>query len=481
LEPTAIYQQENDMSAEKIQKMIREQQVAFVDLRFCDTAGKEQHVSMPASMIDEDFFEDGKMFDGSSIAGWKGINESDMVLMPDPATAVMDPFTEHSTMNLRCDVLEPDTMEGYNRCPRSVAKRAEAYLKSSGVADTAYFGPEPEFFVFDSVRFGTDMQSTFYAIDSEEGAWNTGADYEEGNAGHRPRIKGGYFPVQPVDGLHDLRASICEVLINMGVGVEVHHHEVGTAGQCEIGTVFNTLTRKADELLMFKYATQNVAHANGRTATFMPKPLVGDNGSGMHVHQSLFKNGENLFAGNEYGGLSTLALHYIGGIFKHARALNAFANASTNSYKRLVPGFEAPVMLAYSARNRSASCRIPHVSSPKGRRIEVRFGDPAGNGYLIFASMMMAGVDGIINKIDPGPAMDKDLYDLPPEEVKGIPTVCSSLAQALEALDTDREFLKAGGVFDDDLIDAYIELKMEEVTRLRMSTHPVEFDMYYSL
>ncbi len=469
------------MSVDNIQKMIIDEEVEFVDLRFCDTAGKEQHVSMPVGMVDDDFFEEGKMFDGSSIKGWKGINESDMVLMPDLDSAVMDPFMEHSTMILRCDVLEPDTMEGYNRCPRSLAKRAEAYLQSSGVADTAYFGPEPEFFVFDSVSFGTDMHSTFYNIDSEEGAWNTGAEYEEGNHGHRPRVKGGYFPVPPVDGLHDLRASICEILENMGVPVEVHHHEVGTAGQCEIGTRFNTLTRKADELLILKYATHNAAHVTGRTATFMPKPLVGDNGSGMHVHMSLFKNGENMFAGEEYGGLSTMALHYIGGIFKHARAINAFANASTNSYKRLVPGFEAPVMLAYSARNRSASCRIPHVGSPKARRIEVRFGDPAGNGYLIFAAMLMAGLDGIANKIDPGPAMDKDLYDLPAEEIKNIPTVCVSLAQALEALDADRDFLKVGGVFDDDLIDAYIELKMEEVTRFRMATHPVEFDMYYSV
>ena len=469
------------MSIESIQKMIIDEKVAFVDLRFCDTAGKEQHVSMPVGMADDDFFEEGKMFDGSSIKGWKGINESDMVLMPDLESAVMDPFMEHSTMIIRCDVLEPDTMEGYNRCPRSLAKRAEAYLQSSGVADQAFFGPEPEFFVFDSVSFGTDMHSTFYNIDSEEGAWNTGAEYEEGNHGHRPRVKGGYFPVPPVDSLHDLRATICEILENMDVPVEVHHHEVGTAGQCEIGTRFNTLTRKADEMLLFKYATHNAAHVSGRTATFMPKPLVGDNGSGMHVHMSLFKNGENMFAGEQYGGLSTMALHYIGGIFKHARAINAFANASTNSYKRLVPGFEAPVMLAYSARNRSASVRIPHVGSPKARRIEVRFGDPAGNSYLMFAAMMMAGLDGIINKIDPGSAMDKDLYDLPAEEVKNIPTVCSSLAQALEALDADRDFLKAGGVFDDDLIDAYIELKMEEVTRFRMSTHPVEFDMYYSI
>ncbi len=400
--------------------------------------------------------------------------------MPDAETAVKDPFAEDKTLIVRCDVLEPNTMEGYNRCPRSLAKRAEAYLKSSGVADTAFFGPEPEFFVFDDVRFDVDMHGCSYRVDSEEGHWNTGAEYEGGNIGHRPGIKGGYFPVPPVDSLYGIRGEMCRVLEKMGLTVEVHHHEVGTAGQCEIGTRFATLTRKADELLMLKYAVHNVAHANGKTATFMPKPLVGDNGSGMHVHQSLFKDGKNLFAGEEYGGLSMTALHYIGGIFKHARAINAFTNASTNSYKRLVPGFEAPVMLAYSARNRSASIRIPYVASPKARRIEVRFGDPAGNGYLTFAAMLMAGIDGILNKISPGAPMDKDLYDLPPEEEENIPTVCHSLDQALEALDSDREFLKAGGVFSDDLIDGYIELKMDEVQKFRMSTHPVEFDMYYS-
>jgi len=469
------------MSAKKVLERIRDEKVEFVDLRFCDTRGKEQHVTIPVSAVDEGFFEDGKMFDGSSIAGWKGINESDMVLMPDVESAVLDPFTEATTMNVRCDVLEPDTMEGYGRCPRSLAKRAEAYLKSSGVADTAYFGPEPEFFIFDDVRFGNEMHGAYYHVDSEEGAWNTGSEYEGGNPGHRPGVKGGYFPVPPVDTHHDLRSTMCQLMEQMGLEVEVHHHEVGTGGQSEIGTRFGSLTRKADELLIFKYVVHNVAHASGRTATFMPKPLVGDNGSGMHVHQSLFKNGKNLFAGEEYGGLSTTALHYIGGIFKHARAINAFSNASTNSYKRLVPGFEAPVMLAYSARNRSASCRIPHVSNPKGRRIEVRFGDPAGNGYYTFAAMMMAGIDGILNKVDPGGPLDKDLYDLPPEEGKSIPTVCHSLDQALDALDADREFLKAGGVFTDDLIDAYIALKMGEVTRFRMSTHPVEFDMYYSV
>ena len=469
------------MSTDKILKTIKDKDVAFVDLRFCDTRGKEQHVTLPTSVVDEELFEEGKMFDGSSIAGWKGINESDMVLMPDTDTAVMDPFSEDATMLVRCDVLEPDTMEGYSRCPRSLAKRAEAYIKSSGLADDAYFGPEPEFFVFDDVRFRTGMHSCSYEIDSEEAAWNTGTEYEGGNLAHRTRVKGGYFPVPPVDSLHDLRSTMCRVLEGMGVAVEVHHHEVGTAGQCEIGTRFSTLTRKADELLIMKYVVHNVAHAAGRTATFMPKPLVGDNGSGMHVHQSIAKDGKNLFSGDGYGGLSQTALHYIGGIFKHARAINAFSNASTNSYKRLVPGFEAPVLLAYSARNRSASVRIPWVSNPKARRIEVRFGDPAGNGYLTFAAMLMAGLDGIRNKIDPGSAMDKDLYDLPPEELKDIPTVCHGLDQALEALDADREFLKAGGVFSDDLIDGYIALKMDEVTRFRMSTHPVEFDMYYSV
>jgi len=469
------------MSVKDILKKLDNKDYEFVDLRFCDTLGKEQHVSLPIGEIDEDFFEDGKMFDGSSIAGWQGINESDMVLMPDPDTAVQDPFSERKTLLLRCDVHDPDTMEPYARCPRSLAKRAEAYLQASGVADEAFFGPEPEFFVFDDVRYNNDLHGCSYRVDSEEGAWNSPTEYEGGNTGHRPGVKGGYFPVPPVDSLHDLRATMCVVMEKMGISVEVHHHEVGTAGQCEIGTRFAPLTRKADELLMLKYVVHNVAHAAGHTATFMPKPLVGDNGSGMHVHQSIARDGKNLFSGDGYGGLSETALHYIGGIFKHARAINAFSNATTNSYKRLVPGFEAPVVLAYSARNRSASCRIPFVNNPKGRRIEVRFGDAAGNGYLIFAAMLMAGLDGIANKIDPGSPMDKDLYDLPPEEEKGLPTVCHSLDQALDALDADREFLKAGGVFSDNLIDGYIALKMEEVTRFRKSTHPIEFDMYYSL
>ncbi|GAB4167557.1 MAG: type I glutamate--ammonia ligase [Wenzhouxiangellaceae bacterium] len=468
------------MSAEKLLKTIKDEDIAFVDLRFCDTLGKEQHLTLPAACVDEALFEEGKMFDGSSIVGWKGINESDMVLMPDPESWFRDPFADYPTINLRCDVLEPDTLQAYPRCPRSLAKRAEAWLTASGVADAAYFGPEPEIFVFDDVRWKNDISGAFYQIDSTEAAWNTQREYEDGNTGHRPRVKGGYFPVPPTDSLSDLRALMCATLQACGVPVEVHHHEVGTAGQCEIGTRFNTLTRKADELLILKYVVQNVAHLHGRTATFMPKPLVGDNGSGMHVHQSLAKDGENLFSGELYGGLSQTAMYYIGGIFRHARAINAFANSTTNSYKRLVPGFEAPVLLAYSARNRSASCRVPWVASARARRIEIRFGDAAGNPYLTFAAMLMAGLDGIINRIDPGSPMDKDLYDLPPEEERDLPRVCHALDQALEALDQDREFLKAGDVFSDDLIDAYIALKMREVTRFRMSTHPVEFDMYYS-
>jgi len=469
------------MSETDVLKLIKEKDVKFIDFSFTDTRGKEQHVSAPASTLDEDVFKDGKMFDGSSIAGWKGIQESDMVLMPDAGSAVLDPFMDEATLILRCDVLEPHTMQGYERDPRSLAKRAEAYLKSTGIADTAFFGPEPEFFILDDVRWGADINGAFYKIDSEEASWNSETVFGEGNIGHRPGKKGGYFPVPPVDSLQDIRSAMCLALEEMGVPVEVHHHEVATAGQCEIGTRFNTLVRKADEVLILKYVVQNVAHSYGKTATFMPKPLVGDNGSGMHCHQSLAKGGQNLFTGNKYAGLSETALFYIGGIIKHAKALNAITNPGTNSYKRLVPGFEAPVMLAYSARNRSASIRIPHVSSPKARRIEVRFPDPTANPYLAFTAMMMAGLDGIQNKIHPGDPMDKNLYDLPPEEEKDIPKVCHSLEMALENLDKSREFLTRGGVFSNDMIDAYIELKMEEVTRFRMTTHPVEFDMYYSL
>ena len=467
--------------SERTLNLIKDNDIRWVDLRFTDTRGKEQHVSIPASQVDEDFFEDGKMFDGSSIAGWKGINESDMILMPDDSTSVIDPFTDDATIILRCDVVEPSTMQGYERDPRSVAKRAEAYLASTGLGDTAFFGPEPEFFVFDDVKYKVEMQGASYEINSEEAAWASGDSFDEGNTGHRPGVKGGYFPVPPVDSLHDIRAAMCSAMEQMGLDVEVHHHEVGTAGQCEIGVRFNTLVTKADEVQILKYCVHNVAHAYGKTATFMPKPLVGDNGSGMHGHQSVSKDGVNTFAGDEYAGLSETALYYIGGIIKHARAINAFANASTNSYKRLVPGFEAPVMLAYSARNRSASIRIPYEPSPKGKRIEVRFGDPTANPYLCFAAMLMAGIDGIQNKIHPGDAADKDLYDLPAEEAAEIPTVASTLEMALEALDADRDFLTAGGVFTNDMIDGYIELKSEEVERLNMTTHPIEFDMYYSV
>ncbi|MBD3654616.1 glutamate--ammonia ligase [Kangiella sp.] len=469
------------MSVENVLKMIEEMDVKFVDLRFTDTKGKEQHVTIPARLVDEEMLTEGKMFDGSSIAGWKGINESDMVLMPDAASAVMDPFFEDATLNLRCDILEPSTMTGYDRDPRSVARRAEEYLKSTGIADTAYFGPEPEFFMFEDVRFKTDMSGSFVKIDDPEAAWNSDKSYEGGNYAHRPRVKGGYFPVPPVDSSQDIRSQMCLVMEQMGLRIEAHHHEVATGGQNEIATEFNTLMLKADEVQILKYVIHNVAHAYGKTATFMPKPIVGDNGTGMHVHMSLAKDGKNLFAGDKYSGLSEEALYYIGGIIKHARALNAITNPSTNSYKRLVPGFEAPVMLAYSANNRSASIRIPHVTSAKARRIEVRFPDPMANPYLAFAALMMAGLDGIQNKIHPGDSMDKDLYDLPAEEAKAIPTVAKSLEQALDALDADREFLTRGGVFSDDMLDAYIELKRADIERLNMTTHPVEFDMYYSL
>ena len=469
------------MSVESVLKQLEELEIKFVDLRFCDTKGKEQHVTVPAHQVDADFFEDGKMFDGSSIAGWKGINESDMVLMPDVNTFVLDPFFEEATAIIRCDILEPATMQGYDRDPRSIAKKAEEYLKSTGIADTVLIGPEPEFFLFDDVRFGADMSGSFYKIGEKEAAWSSANEYEDGNTGHRPTVKGGYFPVPPVDSSQDWRSATCLVLEEMGQVVEAHHHEVATAGQNEIATRFNTLTSKADEILTLKYVVHNMAHAYGKTATFMPKPIMGDNGSGMHVHQSLAKDGVNLFAGDKYGGLSETCLYYIGGIIKHARALNAFTNPSTNSYKRLVPHFEAPVMLAYSARNRSASIRIPVVPSPKARRIETRFPDPMANPYLAFSALMMAGLDGIQNKIHPGDAMDKDLYDLPAEEAAAIPQVAESLDVALAALDADREFLTKGGVFSDDFIDSYIALKTAESEKVNRTTHPVEFELYYSL
>ncbi|MDO8953795.1 MAG: glutamate--ammonia ligase [Gammaproteobacteria bacterium] len=471
----------SDKSFQAVAKIIKQNEVAFVDLRFTDTHGKEQHVSLPAHAADADFFKFGKMFDGSSIAGWKPIQDSDMALVPDASTAVMDPFATAPTLLIRCDVIDPATNEAYTRDPRSVAKRAELYLQSTGIADECLMGPEPEFFVFDDVRWNIDMRGNSYQIDSVEGAWNSNTTYPDGNIGHRPGVKGGYFPVPPVDSSQDLRSEMCTVLTHLGLVVEAHHHEVATANQNEIATRFNTLTRKADEIQILKYVVHNVAHNYGKTATFMPKPMVGDNGSGMHCHQSLSKNGRNIFAGDHYAGLSKEALYYIGGIIKHARAINAFTNPSTNSYKRLVPGFEAPVILAYSARNRSASIRIPYVANPKAARIEVRFPDPTANPYLGFAAMLMAGLDGIQNKIHPGDAMDMDLYELPEAELATIPTVAHSLEQALAALDMDREFLTRGGVFTDEMIDAYIKLKMQHVTKLNMTVHPIEFELYYSL
>src|SRR5450759_980577 len=469
------------MSAADVFKMVKENEVKFIDFRFTDTRGKEQHVSVPVSAFGEEKFSEGHAFDGSSIAGWKGIEASDMLLMPDPATAKMDPFMDEPTLLLTCDVLEPSTGKGYDRDPRSLAKRAEAYLKSTGLGDVAYFGPEPEFFIFDAVEWKVDMSGSYCKVFSEEAAWSTDQKFEGGNLGHRPTVKGGYFTVPPVDQLHDIRSAMCMAMEDMGVVVEVHHHEVANAGQCEIGTKFAPLVQRADWLQVMKYVIHNVAHSYGKTATFMPKPIVGDNGSGMHVHQSVWRDGKNPFAGDGYSGLSDFALFYIGGIIKHARALNAITNPGTNSYKRLVPGFEAPVKLAYSAKNRSAAIRIPYVANPKGRRIEARFPDPLANPYLAFTGLLMAGLDGVENKIHPGEAATKDLYHLPPEEDAKIPTVCHSLDQALECLDADRGFLTKGGVFTDSMLDAYVELKMGEVTRLRMATHPIEFEMYYSL
>ena len=461
-----------------IQKKIKDEDIEFVDLRFTDPRGKLHHVTFDASMVDEDFFEDGVMFDGSSIDGWKAINESDMTMMPDVTNATVDPFFQNKTLTMFCDILEPGTGNAYSRDPRTTAKKAEAYLKSSGIGDTVYVGPEAEFFVFDDVRWSTDQHNTGYAFDSEEGPYNSGRQMEGGNMGHRPGPKGGYFPVPPIDSGQDMRSEMLAVMTELGLEPEKHHHEVAPS-QHELGMRFNTLTRMADNMQVYKYIVHNVAHAYGSTATFMPKPVWHDNGTGMHVHQSIWKDGNPLFAGDKYADLSETFLYYIGGIIKHARAINAFANSTTNSYKRLVPGFEAPVLLAYSARNRSASIRIPYSTSPKGKRIETRFPDPAGNPYLTFAALLMAGLDGIENRIHPGDAMDKDLYDLPPEELKDIPTVCRSLREALESLDADRDFLKKGNVMDDDQIDAFIDLKMDEVLRFEMHPHPVEFDMYY--
>jgi glutamine synthetase len=460
-------------------EMIKENDVKYVDYRFSDPRGKWQHLAMYAGAVDEDALGEGIMFDGSSIAGWKAINESDMCLMPDLATAVMDPFAAQPQLVLFCDILEPETGQPYNRDPRSTARKAEAYLQASGVGDIAMFGPEAEFFVFDDVQFANDMHHCFYRFQSEEGPYMSGHDLAEGNLGHRPGIKGGYFPVPPVDSATDLRAEMVTVMAEMGLSVEKHHHEVAPS-QHELGIKFDTLVRTADNMQIYKYVVQTVAHSYGKSATFMPKPVYGDNGSGMHTHQSIWKDDRPLFAGNGYAGLSEEALYYIGGIIKHARAINAFSNPTTNSYKRLIPGFEAPVLLAYSGRNRSAACRIPYGASPNAKRVEVRFPDPTANPYLTFAAMLMAGLDGIRNKIHPGDPIDKNLYDLPPEELHDVPTVCGSLRQAVQALEADHEFLLAGDVFDKDQIDAYLELKWEEIFTFEHAPHPVEFMMYYS-
>ncbi len=466
-------------AAEKILQEIKDKDVQYVDLRFTDTRGRVHHVTFDIGMVDEEFLEDGTMFDGSSIAGWKTINESDMLLKPDLSSAFIDPFYQQTTLFMFCDVLNPDTAEPYNRDSRSMAKKALAYVQSSGVGDTVFFGPEAEFFVFDDVRWNTAPHDTRYSFDSTELPANTGAEYAEGNLGHRPSTKGGYFPVNPVDSGQDLRGEMLAVMRDLGLDPEKHHHEVAPA-QHELGLKFSDLLTMADRMQLYKYVIHNVAHAYGKSATFMAKPMFGDNGSGMHVHMSIWKDGKPQFAGDQYAGLSQECLWYIGGVIKHAKAINAFANSTTNSYKRLVPGYEAPVKLAYSASNRSASIRIPHVTSPKAKRLEARFPDPMGNPYLTFVALLMAGLDGIENRIDPGAAADKNLYDLPPEERHSIPEVAGSLKEALEALDADRAFLKKGGVMDDDFIDAYITLKQEEVARLQLHPHPVEFDMYYS-
>ncbi|QIE54879.1 type I glutamate--ammonia ligase [Pikeienuella piscinae] len=460
-------------------KKIKDEDVAYVDIRFTDPRGKLQHVTVMEDQVDEDFISDGFMFDGSSIAGWKAIDKSDMKLMPDVSSAYIDPFFAEKTICVHCDVVEPDTGEYYERDPRATAKKAEAYLVSSGIGDTSYWGPEAEFFIFDDVRYSVAMNKVGYEVDALDASWNSDGAYEMGNTGHRPGVKGGYFPVPPVDQAQDMRSEMLTTMKQIGMKVDKHHHEVASC-QHELGLVFGTLTEQGDNLQKYKYVIHQVANAYGKSATFMPKPIAGDNGTGMHVNQSIWKDGKPLFAGNQYADLSEEALYYIGGVLKHAKALNAFTNPATNSYKRLIPGFEAPVLLAYSASNRSASVRIPWTDSPKAKRVETRFPDPAANPYLCFSALLMAGLDGIRNKIHPGEASDKDLYDLPPEELAGIPTVCGSLREALGALEADMDFLTAGDVFTRDQVEGYMELKWEEVYRFEHTPHPVEFQMYYS-
>jgi glutamine synthetase len=460
-------------------KLMKDEEVEYVDVRFTDPKGKLQHVTLIADLVDEDFFEDGFMFDGSSIAGWKSIDQSDMKLIPDPGSVYIDPFYAEKTMCVHCNVVEPDTGEPYARDPRGTALKAEAYLISSGIGDTAYMGPEAEFFIFDDVRFQVSMNKVSFQVDAIDGAWNTDTVYEGGNTGHRPGIKGGYFPVNPIDDAQDLRGEMLSTMKRMGMKVDKHHHEVASC-QHELGLIFGTVTKQADEIQKYKYVVHNVAHAYGKTATFMPKPIKGDNGTGMHVNMSIWKDGKPLFAGDKYADLSQEALWYIGGILKHAKALNAITNPGTNSYKRLIPGFEAPVLRAYSASNRSGCIRIPFSESPKAKRVEARFPDPSANPYLAFAALLMAGLDGIKNKIDPGPASDKDLYDLPPEELAVIPTVCGSLREALDELAKDHEFLLAGDVFTKDQLEGYMALKWQEVYAYEHTPHPIEYQMYYS-
>lgn len=467
------------MSVKAVLDTIRDEDVAYVDIRFTDVRGKVQHVTVDVDLVDEDFLEEGFMFDGSSIAGWKSIENSDMKLMPDTTSIYMDPFYAEKTLAVHCSIVEPDTGEAYERDPRGTAQKAEAYLKSSGIGDVAYMGPEAEFFLFDDVRFSNSINKVSYEVDAQDASWNTDTEYEMGNMGHRPGLKGGYFPVNPTDAAQDIRSEMLSTMKRLGMKVDKHHHEVASC-QHELGLIFDSLTKQADELQKYKYVIHNVADAYGKSATFMPKPIYGDNGTGMHVNMSIWKDGKPLFAGDKYADLSAEALYFIGGILKHAKTLNAFTNPSTNSYKRLIPGFEAPVLRAYSARNRSGCVRIPWTESPKAKRVEARFPDPAANPYLCFAALLMAGLDGIKNKIDPGEAMDKNLYDLPAEELADIPTVCGSLREAMECLEADHDFLLAGDVFTKDQIDGYIALKMEEVQLYEHTPHPVEFGMYYS-
>ena len=467
------------MTNKDVLKLIKDEEAVYVDIRFTDPRGKLQHVTVMEDQVDEDFLEEGFMFDGSSIAGWKSIEASDMKLMPDPHSVYVDPFYAEKTIAIHCSVVEPDTGEAYERDPRGTAEKAEAYLKSSGIGDSAFMGPEAEFFLFDDVKYSVSMNKVGYEVDALDAAWNTDTDYEMGNTGHRPGVKGGYFPVNPIDDGQDIRSEMLSTMKRIGMKVDKHHHEVASC-QHELGLIFGTVTKQADELQKYKYIIHNVAQAYGKSATFMPKPIAGDNGTGMHVNMSIWKDGKPLFAGDQYADLSQEALWYIGGILKHAKALNAFTNPSTNSYKRLIPGFEAPVLRAYSARNRSGCVRIPWSESPKAKRVEARFPDPSANPYLCFAALLMAGLDGIKNKIDPGPAMDKNLYDLPPEELADIPTVCGSLREALSELEADMDFLLAGDVFTKDQIDGYIALKMEELEEYEHTPHPVEFKLYYS-